>query len=204
MNYNEEKIKNYLNRDYREIYREILVKENYFIKNTNKIDSYINKAIDVSKIRYRDLMEAYGKLDIKEYFSLFSIEIIKSHEENPFSFPYFAIYDANSNKVEINVNLIKKIKHIIENNNIKNIITFEEFYNLVLLHELFHYLDEQDKKFDKSNFSVQFKMFKFIKINKTFNILKEIAAIEFSRIFLKIEYNPMIFEYLISTFLLER
>ncbi|HHX70227.1 MAG: hypothetical protein WAO56_00140 [Miniphocaeibacter sp.] len=198
MNFSKENIKDYLKRDSIQIYREILINENYFKKNANKIDVYIIKSTSVSKIRYKDLIDKYGKLDVNEYFKIFNIELNEVYEENPFSFPYFAIYDVTSNKIDININLIKQIKKIIKSNEIENIISYKEFYNLVLLHELFHYLDERDKKFDNNNFSVQIEIFKHIKINKTLNILKEIAAIEFSKIFLDIEYNPVIFECLIS------
>jgi hypothetical protein len=130
----------------------------------------------------------FGSVSVKKYLEELNVKLV--YDENAIDefYPLFACFKA-PDIIQINRKIIENTKQLIIDFELSSIINIEEIEDILIAHELFHYLVDKQKNsfFDEKHLYVKSFIFK-----KGYRLgeLEEIAAMNFAKELLKLNYNP--------------
>ncbi len=155
----------------------------------------IAKANECGKKEARKLKEKYKDVPIKKIIKKMDLEFIEKDSNGTESYIMFACYNS-PNKITI----FKKNKILVEEfikaNKLNSKLEYIDVESMLLAHELFHHIEENNKDiYTKNEKVVLWKIGKY-KYKSGLVCIGEIAAMAFAKELLSINYNPYIFDVL--------
>lgn len=155
----------------------------------------IAKANECGKKEARKLKEKYKDVPIKKIIKKMDLEFIEKDSNGTESYIMFACYNS-PNKITI----FKKNKILVEEfikaNKLSSKLEYIDVESMLLAHELFHHIEENNKDiYTKNEKVVLWKIGKY-KYKSGLVCIGEIAAMAFAKELLSINYNPYIFDVL--------
>ena len=155
----------------------------------------IEKANECGKTEARKLKEKYKDVPIKKIIKKMDLEFIEKDSNGTESYIMFACYNS-PNKITI----FKKNKILVEEfikaNKLNSKLEYIDVESMLLAHELFHHIEENNKDiYTKNEKVVLWKIGKY-KYKSGVVCIGEIAAMAFAKELLSINYNPYIFDVL--------
>ena len=155
----------------------------------------IEKANECGKKEARKLKEKYKDVPIKKIIKKMDLEFIEKDSNGTESYIMFACYNS-PNKITI----FKKNKILVEEfikaNKLNSKLEYIDVESMLLAHELFHHIEENNKDiYTKNEKVVLWKIGKY-KYKSGLVCIGEIAAMAFAKELLSINYNPYIFDVL--------
>lgn len=155
----------------------------------------IEKANECGKKEARKLKEKYKDVPIKKIIKKMDLEFIEKDSNGTESYIMFACYNS-PNKITI----FKKNKILVEEfikaNKLSSKLEYIDVESMLLAHELFHHIEENNKDiYTKNEKVVLWKIGKY-KYKSGLVCIGEIAAMAFAKELLSINYNPYIFDVL--------
>lgn len=151
-------------------------------------------------ITYADnLLSTYDGWEIQDIVSDLGL-IVEEKDNNIVGNRILFAQFTTPNKIEIMIEPIEKYGSIIRN--VKNKEEFPseiDVYNLLLAHELFHWLEERDKEkiYTRTHKIELWSFFKF-SYKSELHVLGEIAAMYFSQHLNGTHYSPFILDFLLT------
>jgi len=149
------------------------------------------------------LKEKYGDLTVAEIAKELGIEIEYHKEQSALDFVYFGLFES-PNKIFIYDNNIEKAVLLLKELRIKNFNV--EFKDIVLAHELFHFIDEHDSSLYTNTRTINlWSLGKFYTHKSKLICTGEIAAMSFAKRLLNLDFDPNILDYIfLAAFDLEK
>lgn len=141
----------------------------------------------------KKLRERFGSASIKEYGKKLNLKI--SYEESDGSDNYIVFAKFNyPDKVTIYRGNIEKVTKLIGENDLGDLLEHVDVENMLLAHEMFHYLEEQNKEIYTRTTKIQLWKLGPLKNNSSLMAVGEIGAMAFARELLGISYSPYVFD----------
>jgi hypothetical protein len=147
----------------------------------------------VSQDFYNELVKNFKEQKPSEYASILGVPVIYVNEEDSYNYNYIGLYSEKYKNISVNLYVINRIKNAIKDYGLDQIVDAEIINQVVIGHELFHYMQTlhpnayiEQKQFDM-------KLFGIFKMKTKYLVLEEIAAIYFSKIITKLPYNPLVY-----------
>lgn len=149
----------------------------------------IQSAIDLGKRHAEQILEEYGEQNPKSLLERLGIQIKAGKEKPDLNENYvkFAEYYAKSRTIYLNMGAVRKLS---EN------ISAETAKDIILCHELYHYFEMTRWGLTAEHFIRTVKMFGMIPVKRKMLPAAEVAANSFTKVYLKLEFNPQIIEEL--------
>lgn len=147
----------------------------------------------VSKDFYNELVNNFGNLKASEYATTIGVPVLYVNEEDSYNYNYIGLYSEKSKNISVNLYVVNRIQKAIKEYGLDEVIDSDIITQVVIGHELFHYMQElhPDTYIEKKQFDT--KVFGIFKVKTQYLILEEIAAIYFSKLITNLPYNPLIY-----------
>ncbi len=156
----------------------------------NKKDEYINKSIECAI----DTCNKYKNKSVYELIDEYNLKVEYQLDEGEFR-NLFGLFTYPNQITIFSTNIYRVYKKLNENG-IE--ISEDKIKEVVLAHELFHYLEnkESDKFYTKCEKITTFKLFGH-EFKSCITALSEIAAMNFAKRFTNLEFSTYVFDYLL-------
>ncbi|MGG7058855.1 hypothetical protein ACQPUY_02800 [Clostridium nigeriense] len=155
----------------------------------------IKKANECGKIEAIKLKEKYKDSPIKKIIKKMNLEFIEEDSNGTESYIMFACYNS-PNKITIFKRNKMLVEEFIKENKLNNKLEYIDVESMLLAHELFHHIEENNKDiYTKNEKVVLWKIGKY-KYKSGLVCIGEIAAMAFAKELLSINYNPYVFDVL--------
>lgn len=110
----------------------------------------------------------------------------------------FAQYFTNG-KIEVYTDNLDKMETLLAQSAVSKILNTQNVADVLLGHEVFHYFEDRDyKTIPTENEKVNLSPFKLIANNSRVECLGEIAAMQFAKTLLDLEYSPFLFDVIFT------
>ncbi len=156
---------------------------------------FIIKAIECGKNEALKVKEKYKEIPIKKIVKKMGLEIIEKDSNLTDSYIMFACYNS-PNKITI----FKKNKLLVEkfitDNKLSNKLEYVDVESVLLAHELFHHIEENNKDIYTKNTKIVLWKIGSFKYKSGLVSIGEIAAMSFAKELLSLSYNPYVFDVL--------
>lgn len=140
------------------------------------------------------LRARFGDLEVAEIASNLGIIVEHQAKQSALDFIYFGLFEA-PNKISIYDENIEKAIIFLDELNINHFQ--EDFKDIVLAHEIFHYLDEHDQTLYTNTRKIKlWSLGKLYTHTSKLICAGEIGAMSFSRSLLDLEFEPSILDYI--------
>ncbi|MFL0266748.1 hypothetical protein [Candidatus Clostridium radicumherbarum] len=160
-----------------------------------KIDM-IEKANKCGIEKALELRESFGSKTCREYADKLGLSVSEIEERNSNDYILFAKFNA-PNKISICRNNVKIAKEMVEREKISTLIDDVNIEDVLISHEMFHFLEGQDKNIYTKNEKIKLWSIGPIKYHSGVVALGEIAAMSFAKELLKLNYYPNLFDILL-------
>ncbi|MDF2819763.1 MAG: hypothetical protein K0R15_204 [Clostridiales bacterium] len=140
----------------------------------------------------KKLIALYGRKDIKEYAKMLGVQVTYADSDGADNYIVFARFNY-PNKVTIFSGNVKKIEKLIDENEMRELLGFVDVEAMLLAHELYHFVEEQNETYTKTK-KIQLWKLGPIRYKSHLIALSEIAAMSFARELLNLDYNPYLFD----------
>lgn len=160
----------------------------------NEVAEIIENSIICGIKEAEKLLDKYRGLNINEISKELGLNVVYKDRQGTFDFVYFGLYET-PNDIHIYEGNINEAKILIENLKINyfNI----DFNEIVLAHEIFHYLEEQDKNIYSNTKKIDLWSVGKLYTHKSKLICTgEIAGMSFSKSLLNLDFDPNIIDYI--------
>ncbi|MBE6054583.1 MAG: hypothetical protein E7212_11920 [Clostridium sartagoforme] len=155
----------------------------------------INKANECGRVEALKLKERFKGSSIKKIIEKMNLEIIEKDSNIADSYIMFACYNS-PNKITI----YKKNKILVEkfiyDNKLSNKLNNIDVESVLLAHELFHSIEENNKDIYTKNTKIVLWKIGAYKYKSGLVSIGEIAAMAFAKELLSLHYNPYLFDVL--------
>lgn len=147
----------------------------------------------VSQDFYDELVKNFQEKRPSDYASILGVPVIYVNEEDSYNYNYIGLYSEKNKNISVNLFVINRIKQAIKNYGLDQLIDGEIINQVVIGHELFHYMQtlHPDTYIEQKQFDM--KLFGIFKVKTKYLVLEEIAAIYFSKLVTKLPYNPLVY-----------
>lgn len=166
----------------------------------DQFEQMVIDAIDCGKNLAKETIDKYNTSNVSELCELCGVKLDKkTGYKDPAGRLIFALFTP-PNKIMVSLEPIEdsRIYSKMFNEPLNHNLTKEKVTNLIIGHELFHYLEEANKKtiytFNKK--IVLWKLFNF-KYTSRIRTLSEIAAMSFTKELNKFPYSPFLLDTLL-------
>lgn len=160
----------------------------------DRIDYYIDESMKIGIELANTIIENYENIE-----EIYNDKQVKIEMEEEYDFEVVKLkgkYEEYKKKIILYDRSIKKMVAAYEKLNIE-FLDYDLVYNILLIHELFHYLESEEigKTYDQLE---QVNIFKLFPIKKQYPIMKtsDIAANIFTKKVLNLSFNPKVLNYL--------
>ncbi|CCV63960.1 hypothetical protein BN85403830 [Alteracholeplasma palmae J233] len=176
---------------------EEMVKSSTFGKKITKDqrEVFIKKAMEQAEKFKNKLISEYGNKEPMGYIITFDIPLEYKKEEPTYGYQYLGYYRTKNKSIAVNYTTLNLIQKKCKEKGF-NEVEIDKIKDTVLMHELFHYLEDlfpsdytKEKHFETKTFGL-FKS----KIN--LSIISEITAVHFSKLMTKLKHSPKVYEYI--------
>lgn len=177
-----------------------ILKEDVYYKKIpkDKIDYYIRESKKIGQEAAENLLNNFPNKSIVEICKEKGVKVFLDYEEYDFEIVKLrGKYDNDENCIDLYDLSIKKIGNAITNANVGLKLDYEQIKEMLLTHELYHYLE--DKELGSTYDSLEkVNIFKTRIIKKEYPIVKtsDIAAHIFCKELLSISYHPKVLDYI--------
>ncbi|MGG7058975.1 hypothetical protein ACQPUY_14305 [Clostridium nigeriense] len=157
----------------------------------------IKKANECGREYARKIREEYGSGDIYELAKKLGIDVDYPQRPNGGGHIIFAQF-VNPNKVTVFKDSVDKAVDLIEKENLKDLFLNVNIEEILLAHEIFHYIEEHNGE-ELFTQREKIRLWKFGPLKNDSNIvcLGEIAGMAFAKELLQLTYSP----YILDSFL---
>ena len=147
----------------------------------------------VSQDFYDELVKNFQEKRPSDYASILGVPVIYVNEVDSYNYNYIGLYSEKNKNISVNLFVINRIKQAIKNYGLDQLIDSEIINQVVIGHELFHYMQtlHPDTYIEQKQFDM--KLFGIFKVKTKYLVLEEIAAIYFSKLVTKLPYNPLVY-----------
>ncbi len=147
----------------------------------------------VSQDFYDELVKNFQEKRPSDYASILGVPVIYVNEVDSYNYNYIGLYSEKNKNISVNLFVINRIKQAIKNYGLEELIDGEIINQVVIGHELFHYMQtlHPDTYIEQKQFDM--KLFGLFKVKTKYLVLEEIAAIYFSKLVTKLPYNPLVY-----------
>ncbi|HEY8891911.1 MAG TPA: hypothetical protein VIM70_16855 [Clostridium sp.] len=193
----------------KELIRELLaVDDNIWGLYTFRRDPICNKLTDSEKIEMIKkanecgrqeaigLIYKYGIMTCHQYAKQLGLTISEIDEKNADDYILFAKFNSPNN-IFININNVKKVNELVSAENMNILIDEVDIEEVLIAHEMFHFIEGQNKEMYTSNAKIMLWKLGPIKYTSRLIALGEIAAMAFAKELLNLSYNPNLFDVLL-------
>lgn len=143
-----------------------------------------------------ELRESFGNKTCREYAAKLGLDISEIEERNTDDYILFAKFNA-PNKISICKNNVETAKEMVKRENISALIDDVNIEDVLIAHEMFHFLEGQDKNIYTKNEKIKLWNIGPIKYHSGVVALGEIAAMSFAKELLMLNYYPNLFDILL-------
>ena len=155
----------------------------------------IYKANECGQNEALKIKKKYKNMSIKDIIKKMGLEVIEKDSNITDSYIMFACYNS-PNKITI----FKKNKLLVEkyisDNKINNKLENVDVESVLLAHELFHHIEENNKDIYTKNTKIVLWKIGSYKYKSGLVSIGEIAAMSFAKELLSLSYNPYLFDVL--------
>jgi len=153
----------------------------------------IKKAIKCGRMKAKEIYEQCGTNDIKSVAKYLGLKVEYLDEEIMNDRMLFALFTPPKN-----ISIMKEpIKKALSSKEVMDILTETDIENLILAHEIFHFIEEDDNEiFTRKQKVILWKIFNY-KHTSTIRALSEIAAMSFAKEFNAITYSPFLLDVIL-------
>ncbi len=194
MGFEKEKFDQLVNKSDIKWYREMIRNSPFSRKiNQEKENELIDKSMKQAEAFKSLLIETYGIKDQPmSYMISLDVPLDYVKEEASYGVQYLGYYSLKSKKITINFSAINLI--------LKNIRRFkldqvnqEKLKDTILMHELFHHLEEMYPESYTKQKHLDTKIFGLFNSKVTLSLVGEIAAVHFSKIMTDLPHSPLLY-----------
>lgn len=150
----------------------------------------IVQSINEGTIQAQLLRQKYPKYQVKDLIEALDIKLVYLNETNPEDYIMLAHYFDNT--ITLYQENINKLTLFIKELDI-DILNHINITDIILAHELYHYLEDQNQDLYTNN--VKVKLFKYFKKTVSISSACEIGAMAFAQSLLDLSFSPIIFSY---------
>ena len=153
----------------------------------------IKKAIKCGKMKAKEIYEQYETNNIKDIAKYLGLKVEYMDTEIMNDRILFALFTPPQN-----ISIMKEpIKKALLSKEVMDILTEIDIENLILGHEIFHFIEEEDNEiFTRKQKITLWKLFNY-KHTSTIRALSEIAAMYFAKEFNTIAYSPFLLDVIL-------
>lgn len=175
-----------------ESFAKYLLREDLFYGKIENKAKIIRESLELGRKVGRDKKNIFS--DINQLRDFYDLEI--KYKEDKSEFGYYELAYFEDDKIIFNDENIRKIEDMASLNNLP---IFEEIkiIDIILAHELYHKIEEEDK-LPTDRVYITYKKMGFITKKVKLNAPSEIGAMAFAKSFLGLEVNPLIINYLLA------
>ena len=155
----------------------------------------IEKANECGKKEAIKLKEKYKDVPIKKIIKRMNIDYIEKNSNVTETYIMFACYNS-PNKITIFKRNKLMVEEFIEENNLSSKLEYIDVESMLLAHELFHHIEENNEEIYTKNEKVVLWKIGSYKYKSGLVCIGEIAAMAFAKELLSINYNPYVFDVL--------
>lgn len=155
----------------------------------------INKANECGRQEALKLKKKYEGASIKKIIKKMNLEIIEKDSNKTDSYIMFACYNS-PNKITIYKQNKTLVEEFICNNKLNGKLENIDIESILLAHELFHHIEENNKDIYTKNTKIVLWKLGSYKYKSGLVSIGEIAAMAFAKELLSLHYNPYLFDVL--------
>lgn len=155
----------------------------------------IEKANECGKKEAIKLKEKYKDVPIKKIIKRMNIDYIEKNSNVTETYIMFACYNS-PNKITIFKKNKTMVEEFIKENDLSSKLEYIDVESMLLAHELFHHIEENNKDIYTKNEKVVLWKIGSYKYKSGLVCIGEIAAMAFAKELLSINYNPYVFDVL--------
>ncbi len=165
------------------------------------IDSKTSESMDVEnrKLEGEDGLKSPGHLPTPEHVAEslgLTIEKVTG-EINPM-FPYFGLFHPKDSTIEVHQTAIENVQNLIDQNGLSDLLCDFSLYDLIVAHELFHVFEARESSaFYTKQATVTRPFLKLWLQRIPIRQSSEVAAVFFSKKWLKLTFCPILLEFLL-------
>ena len=164
---------------------------NRFSYNEKRI--LIPKAIECGKKKAREIAEKYGTANAKELAAMLGVNVEYVEQGQTVDRILFALFTPPNN-IEI---MKEPVKRALVSKEVSRIVTENDIELLILAHEIFHFLEEEDKEIFTRNEKIELWRFFGYKHRSAIRALSEIAATYFAKELNATKYHPFLLDVIL-------
>lgn len=158
-------------------------------------EEMIERANECGRQEALKIKEKYPNVPIKKIAKKMNLEITEKDSNGMDSYIMFACYNS-PNKITLFMKNVMLVEALIKENNLDNKLNHVDAESVLLAHEMFHHIEENNKDiYTRITKVVLWKIGSF-KYKSGLIALGEIAAMAFAKELLSLNYNPYIFDIL--------
>lgn len=135
----------------------------------------------------------YSDLSIKNITKKMNLDIIIKDSEGADNYIMFACYNS-PNKITIFNSNVTKVKKLIDEEELEDVLGYVDVKNMLIAHELFHHIEEKDKDIFTRREKITLWNIGKYEYKSHMVALGEIAAMAFAKEMLSLNYNPYVFD----------
>ncbi len=154
----------------------------------------IHNSIFTSNQMSSRIRNKYGPIGPIELANALNISIVHINDEIDHNFLYLALYEPNNRRIVINDTVLTMVQQFIVKYKLNELTSVEDLINSALYHEIFHALEDCTPGIYTRSKMIKRKFVGLITYQRGLNGASEIGAIHFSKVMLKLNYSPCIFE----------
>ncbi|WP_308654712.1 hypothetical protein [uncultured Anaerococcus sp.] len=175
-----------------ETFAQYILREDLFYEKIQDKEEIIKESLEIGQRVGEAKKDIFSDIDgLRDFYDL---EI--KYKEDKSEFGYYELAYFEDDKIIFNDENIRKIEDMASLNNLP---IFEEIkiIDIILAHELYHKIEEEDK-LPTDRVYITYKKMGFITKKVKLNAPSEIGAMAFAKSFLGLEVNPLIINYLLA------
>lgn len=175
-----------------ESFAKYLLREDLFYGKIENKAKIISESLELGRKVGKDKKNIFS--DINKLRDFYDLDI--KYEEEKIDFDYYELAYFEDEKIILNNENIRKIEDMAS---LINLPIFEEIKieDIILAHELYHKIEEDEKLFTDRVY-ITYKKMGFISKKVKLKASSEIGAMAFAKSFLDLGFNPLIINYLLA------
>lgn len=156
-------------------------------------DELIEKANLCGKDCARKMRETYGQVDAYTLASELGLKVDYPNRPNGGGHIIFAQF-VEPNLITVFKDSVDKASARIKEDHLRSLFGRDSIEEILLAHEIFHFIEEQDKEMFTRSYKIRLWQLGPIKNDSQIVCLGEIAAMAFAKEFLKLNYSPYVLD----------
>lgn len=139
------------------------------------------------------LIKKFGERKPTDYSQLLGVPVKFIEEKDAFSYNFIGKYYEKDKQIVVNLYVVNQIADYIRAKQVDNLLDTEIISQVVVAHELFHYMQELYPDTFIEQKLYESKILGLFKIKTKLVVLEEIGAVSFSKTLSNLSYNPLIY-----------